>query len=189
MKQFLFLYPVSDYFDFFLNPYNEIGVEFDMAKFQSVIDNRYRYKGYDINWLLFSKEGDRSVPDKSRIPVYIDIMDKDRILNAGVTLNEIASRKYPDSDQVLGQLPRHERLVTAGFHQWDCVDRISKRSYENGVDTFVDEDLTEKYFPRERLIGVPILRENWSPKELAIAEVFMELAKEMRKDKPWFTQF
>ena len=33
---------------------------------------------------------------------------------------------------------------------WDCVEKLAKRAHQKGLDTLVDEDLTEFLFLRDR---------------------------------------
>lgn len=187
MNQYLFLFPIKEYFracmDFFKL------FEIDGHKPTELIDiihARYKNNGFGINWLLFSKEEDPSLPDLSQIPDYLEIND-DRILTAGVSFKRhISKKKYADQDYVLNQLPPHEKLVIGGFHQWDCVDKIAKRSYERGIETLVDEDTTELFFGAQALYGIPLIRTDWSLKGLGISEHAYEFVKGQRKNKPWF---
>lgn len=45
----------------------------------------------------------------------------------------------------MDQLGEIDTIRIAGFHLWDCVDKLAKRAYERGLKTLVDEDLTELF--------------------------------------------
>ncbi|MFC1697945.1 hypothetical protein ACFL1H_06405 [Nanoarchaeota archaeon] len=81
-----------------------------------------------------------------------------------------------------------EKVVIGGFHQFDCVDKLAEFNYNLGIDTFVDEDTTELFFARVIDPGVPLIRENWSLKELGVGDKYYDFVKESRKDKPWMVQ-
>ncbi len=187
MNQYLFLYPVRGYFRarienslFELEGHN-VGKLFD------IINARYR-NDFNVNWLLFSQEKDLAYPDFSLVPDYADIGEQDRVLDVGISFKDHLDGVYADSDFVLNQLPKHERLVLGGFHQRDCVNKMAKRSYERGTDTFVDEDTTDLFFRREPLDSIPLIRSNWSLTALGIPDWLYGGAVEIRRDKPWFVQ-
>lgn len=190
MDQYLFLFPIEEYFKSYLRDNRIFNLPGHPSELVKIIDARYRNKGYGINWLLFSQKKDLSKPDLSQVPECINIQKQDGILVAGVSFDDHVSKKvYADSDYVLDQLLVHKRLVVGGFHQFDCVDRLARRSYERGVDTFVDEDTTNLFFMSRRIQEIPLIRERWSLKELGMNEgLFLKIAKENRKDKPWFVQ-
>ena len=192
MNQYLFLYPIKEYFEaeikdslFSLDGHN-------VGELFTIINARYRDRNYQINWLLFSEDGNARKPDFSIVSAYVDIHREDRILLAGISFVEhIGMKVYTDEDFVLNQLLAHRKLVLGGFHQFDCVDRIARRSYERGIDTFVDEDTTHMFFNRHALTGIPLIRERWSLRNLLgvpySEELYIEIL-ENRKNKPWLTQ-
>ena len=191
MEQFLFLFPIEEYFKACLNSCRIFSFKgYQPSELIDIINARYRDNEYGINWLLFSQENNLTKPDLTKIPEYVKIQKQDGILVSGVSFKSHVSKKlYPNPDYVLGQLPEHKKLVVGGFHQWDCVDKIARRSYEKGVETFVDEDTTELFFSRRTLVDIPLIRKKWSLKEeLGIPESLYEIAKENRKNKPWFVQ-
>jgi hypothetical protein len=192
MNEYLFLYPIAEYVDA-CTVHRSAGYEKGSGGFKrinQIIEARYRNKGYDVNWLLFSLKADNKLPDLGLTSPYFEIRTADRILNAEISFEDfVKNGVYPKPDLVLGKIPRHEKLVLGGFHQTDCVNRIAKASYERGVSTFVDEDTTEWFFIKTSLgETVPIAREKWSLKDIGIPDCFMEAAKDIRKDKPWLTQ-
>ena len=65
-------------------------------------------------------------------------------MNAKIHLIEICG-KYPylNDDFILNQLRGISLLGIAGFHAYDCCEKLFKRAYEQGIDSLVDEDLTQ----------------------------------------------
>lgn len=183
---FLFLYPIEPYFASCLQSFR---LEQNcIEKLKEIIDERYRKRDYDIAYALFSSPFDIGQPNLNSVPEYFPL--EGRILVAGVSFEEHSLlKRYPKPDFILDQLPQHSRLIVGGFHQWDCVDKIAERSYQRGVDTFVDEDTTELFFGSvERMGNVPLVREHWSLKGLGIPEDMHDYVREVRKRKPWFVQ-
>ncbi len=159
-KQYLFLYPVKEYFDSVLNICRTFSIEgHSVNRLNDIINSRYRNKGYQINWLLFSREDDLDKPDTEGASDYVSVNKNDRILSAGIPFRRHVSEElYADNDFILNQLPEHKELVVGGFHRGDCVNRLAACSYARGVKTFVDEDTTEIFFWREAFEGVPLVR-------------------------------
>lgn len=183
---FLFAYPIEPYFSPCLEMFHLDSSSVD--KLYRIIDERYRKQGYDIASLFCSEHGNPKKADLSLAPDYFHL--EGRVLASGVSFCELwFGGVYPDTDFILDQLPSHSRLVIGGFHQWDCVDKIAERSYQRGVDTFVDQDTTELFFGTSaRIQGIPLAREHLSLQELCIPKLFRNYAWEQRKGKPWFVQ-
>ena len=184
----MFLYPISE----FINAATIISFKYEghhASELFYLIDKRYREKEYDINWLFFSKENDSTAPDLSNKPDYVKIQNLDNILHAGVSFRKHCDEEvYPEPDYILNQLPEHDKLVIGGFHQWDCVDKLARASYNNKIDTFVDEDTTELFFAGVIFRNIPLIREEWSLKALGIKDEYYDYAVEDRKNKPWLVQ-
>lgn len=143
MKKFLFLYPIPEIIDFeiksngwvFFRGGEESFRKEYMRALNSCIDLRYRQKDFGINYALFN---DSSVSD------IIEVRKSDRIIRVGLDFKtHTANKVYPNQDVTLNQILPTEKLVVAGFHMWDCVDKLARRAYERGIDVLVDEDLTE----------------------------------------------
>jgi len=138
MKSFLFMYPINEYFQ-------EKLFEGDEEYFRilnKTIDLRYRLRGFDVNFALFD---DRNIHPK------LIFEESDNIINVGLDFEEHIKKvngkyPYPDQDFILDQLKNPNYLVVSGFHRSDCVSKIAKRSYERGIDTLIDEDLTDLFF-------------------------------------------
>lgn len=162
----------------------------DVRNIFEIINARYRDKNYEINWLFFSSEEDPKKPDTGHLPDYVDIRDSDRLLNAGVSfLTHTLETVYPDPHYVLNQLPPHRKLVLDGFHNYDCVNRIARASYDRDVDTFVDEDTTDSFFLTKKLKGeIPLVREKWFLEDMGFRGLKIGWARKYREDKPWFVQ-
>lgn len=188
MKQYLFLFPVDWYFNNIIENKRFYGNRDNIGELFDIIDARYRNNGYKISWLLFSSE--EGEPNLTSIPPYVRIKKDDNIVNAGISPEEcVREYRYADPEHVLDQMPEHERLVLGGFHMYSCVNRIAKASHERGVDTFVDEDTTDNFFLKKRLgKKIPLVRNEWTLEELGFRDQMLEIAKENRKDKPWYVQ-
>ncbi len=190
--QYLFLFPVKEYIEFsmFVEDVPEAGHQTEYL--MRVIEARYRSRGYDVNWLLFSEHGDLAQPDRAAVPQYVEIKPEDRVLAAGVSFKTHTTEKvYADPNFVLNQLPEHRRLVIGGFHKNDCVDKIARRSHERGIDTFVDEDTTEKFYHALPLGVVPLVRERWRVRDFLSEEhykAFKEAIMLGREERPWLVQ-
>lgn len=174
MKSFIFLYPIPDYIDFELWNHErsyEHGKKAFRKRYKELlnkcIDLRYRQKGFGINY---------AITYRSEVSDVIKLKPKDRIIKV----------KF-DEDSVLNKLGDVEKLWVAGFHLWDCVEKLAKRAYKRGIDVKVDEDLTELFV--YRVVDPKFCPEkfpNFNPHELGEGEfrAFMET----RREKPWLWQ-
>lgn len=192
MNQYLFLFPIRQFIDSSLDSCAFERKGHCPSELFELIDKRYRKAGYEINWLLFSKDDNLSEPDLSQVPDYLKFRKKDSILNAGISFESHISEKiYADPDYVLNQLPSHKKLVLGGFHTFSCVERIAECSYERGDETFVDEDTTDFFFGKKAHYGIPVKRKKWDLKSLGLdgsPDYIIESARKSRKGKPWFVQ-
>ncbi|MFZ1971139.1 MAG: hypothetical protein WAU65_03105 [Candidatus Nanoarchaeia archaeon] len=147
------------------------------------IDARYRKNGFGINYLTF---------DNSPISDIIELQKSDKIIENGVDFKTFTKPKpdgsypYPDSDYILDQLEKISELRVAGFHMWDCVERVAKRAYQRGLDTLVDEDLTEFFIGRLKDPKFDVKKyPTYDPKESP--ELF-DLFIKARAGRPWLFQ-
>src|SRR3989344_4222643 len=227
-KQFLFLYPIDEYFDVEIEN-GALGYSFkqtfpdkekDFARrikeakterkrqdirneaislmknrfrpiyasiLNTCIKQRYRDKGFQINFAVF---------DEHKISDIIDLQKEDKIIRVGLTLKKHTTKRqdgtylYADSNFILDNLGfNFGHLRVAGFHMWDCVEKVAKKAYERGIEVLVDEDLTEflsfriNHCPEFRMDCYP----SYDPKNIKGCgglEGFMEA----RRKKPWLIQ-
>jgi len=191
MKQFVFLYPIPEIIDFEIKNHGwseNGGVDSFRQKYSKLlnasIDTRYRQKGFGINYAVF--EG-------SPVSDVIELQDSDRVIGVGLDFKTHTTKQsngeypYPDQDYILNQFNGVQVLRVAGFHMWDCVERLAKRAYELGLDTLVDEDLTEFFSGR---LNDPDFKIDEYPtynprkKQGSMFDMFMEA----RKERPWLWQ-
>ena len=191
MKQFVFLYPIPEIIDFEIKNHGwseESGIDESRQKYKTAvnkcIDARYRQKGFGINYAVF---------DESSISDIIELQASDRIIKVGLDFKTHTTKQpngenlYPDQDYILNQLNWTKILRIAGFHMWDCVERLAKRAHERGLDTLVDEDLTEFFTRRFRNPDFKIeVYPTYNPRKNhdSMFDMFMEA----RKEKPWLWQ-
>lgn len=200
MKQYLFLFPITGYVESAIRLTESI-YERNFGKrdfpvyIDKIIETRYRNKGYEISWVFHRKHPDNyTVPYLGETSERLYVRDEDRKISSG-TRGALVNPYY-----VLNRLPKHNKLILGGFHQFACVNDVAKVSYMRGVDTFVDEDTSDLYFVRIALLGeVPIERPDpieggdWN---LEILDEYpgkyedgcLVTDKIYRKGRPWFVQ-
>src|SRR3989344_7678880 len=191
MQEFVFLYPIPEIINFELGCKRWMNVkEPDLFKqkykllLNQCIDLRYRQKGFNINYALFN---DTTLSDM------IELHESDKILNVGMDFKTHTTKKsdgtysYPNQDYIINQLGIVKVIRIAGFHMWDCVEKLAKRSYERGLNVLVDEDLTEFF---TFLINKPNFDVNKFPNYLPDKKdkLSFELFMEVRKERPWLWQ-
>jgi hypothetical protein len=104
------------------------------------INERYRDNGFKINWVIFKGH---SISDLIQVHSEDSILQTDIDFQTHTTERPDGTYLYPDLDFILNQLGDTQQLRIAGFHMWDCVEKVAKKAYERGVNVLVDEDLTE----------------------------------------------
>lgn len=141
-------------------------------KLNSCIHHRYRKNGFQVVYAV-------SLPE-SVIDV-VDVKHEDKIVFTG----KVTKEHYPSPNSILNQMIPLQILRIGGFHMWDCVERLARRAYRRGINTLVDEDLTEFFgfraFARKkdfRVKSYPSYTPN-GKREMFIAA---------RKNKPWLWQ-
>lgn len=193
MSNFMFLYPVEEYInstiEYNITNRNENKIEETIDTFNQIIDQRYRKECFDIYWLTF-KNG-KGKPNYDIIDDRIDIIDTDNIIDNEITFQQLKEGNYPEPDKIIDKLGDVDQLVLGGFHQRDCVERIAKHAYNKEIETFVDEDTTDRYSAKSKYADIPIVREEYSLESLfsdILADSYIQNIKEERKDKPWLVQ-
>ncbi|MBU2632335.1 cysteine hydrolase [Patescibacteria group bacterium] len=149
MKEFVFLYPIPEYIDHEVKNhgwFEKGGTEVYREKYKGTLNEcinlQYRKKGFGINYVIF---------DGHAISDTVDVQPPDRIIEAGMDFETHTTKQsngeflYPDPDHILNQISEIKTVRIAGFHLWDCVERLARRAHERGLDVLVDEDLTELF--------------------------------------------
>lgn len=185
-KQFIFLYPIPEIINFEIESnvwrgkkFKKLEKEAFRNKYKTIlnkcIDARYRKRGFKINYAVFNE---------TPVSEIIELQKSDKIIKAGLNFKtHITKGIYPNQDYILNQLKGVKTIRIAGFHMWDCVERLAKRAYERGLDTLVDEDLTEFF-------GMRFLESNFNIKEYEgikqkYSKESLDRIIEVRKNKPW----
>ena len=152
------------------------------------IDQRYRQRGFKINYALF---------DDKDVSPFVSLQTEDRIIKVGITFKEHTTKrddgtyKYPDFNELLNKLDPNNilHLRLAGFHLWDCVDKVAKKAYERGIDVLVDEDLTEFF---EFMIRRSEFRTDkyptFNPRKTSGSKNSFALYMKPRLERPWLWQ-
>ena len=200
------MYPIGRFFDFLVARYYKAFSDNNSnpRRINDIINDRYRKRGYKIYWLMFSDRNDYRKPDLSQASRFIKISKKDIVIAAGISYkNLVIDKKYPEPSFILSQVKHLTKLAIGGFHQWDCVDKLARFAYYQGIPTFVDEDTTEMFFEKSTLSGeIPLYRKQkillgtGKKKRFAkiIEKVFCVTEQEIeniiqeRKERPWLRQ-
>ena len=193
MKQFVFLYPIAKIFNYEIKYYTQ---KFDKAEakiykknyklaLNTCINARYRQNGFSINYAIF---------DDCSISKIINIHPTDKIFKVGLdfkthtTIKSDGTYSYPNQDFILDQLNVRRILRIAGFHMWDCVEKLAQKAYEKGYDVMVDEDLTEFFAWRFQKSDFNI-NIYPSPMPLENDSFFYQSFIRARLNKPWLYQY
>lgn len=143
----------------------------------SCIDRRYRQKGFSINYVLSNGESISSV---------IKIVDSDKVIHVNGT--HTISRS--DCEYVLDSLGQVPFIRVGGFHFGDCVQRFAEVACLRGVESLVDEELTELFGGFfERSDFNPEIFPSIDPRKKISYDNFIELFVRQRQDKPWLYQW
>lgn len=191
MKCFIFLYPLQEIINLEINNHSYGQDEGEGAFRQKckkylnrIIDARYRKNGFAVHWAVF---------DDCAISDIIDVRPADKIIKVGLDFKTHTTKQtdgtfpYPSPDFILNQLGEAAVIRIAGFHMWDCVEKLAKRAYEREFDTLVDEDLTEFFFWRIKDRGFKIDEyPSFNPRE--IGEIMFGEFMKARRERPWLWQ-
>lgn len=183
MAQFVFLYPIPQIVDFEINRHIDWSGKGFKKKYKKIlnqcIDQRYRQKGFDINYVIFN---DCVISD------IIRVYPNDKIIKAGIDFQQHLSKNlYPNQDYVLNQINELAILRIAGYHMWDCVDKLAAKAYQRIPDVLVDEDLTE--FLATRLDHKDFRTDQYPTYQPRMQnELLLSNFIETRKQRPWLWQ-
>ena len=196
---FVFLYPQQDILDFEIkrgweeeqfrrsnqiSSYENYKREYANT-LNECIDIRYRKQGFQVYFALL---------DNTKISDIVEVREKDKVIFVGIDENKHRTRRedgeftYPDQENILKQLGDISSLRVAGFHMWDCVERLAMAAYQRLPDVLVDEDLTE--FLADRMLERAFRKDrfpNYDPKK--DESMNPELFFEARRDRPWLWQY
>ncbi len=202
MKSILILYPIQPYADALVDEEELPEVKVRYAEiYQELI--RKRYPDFQMICVMFSAPGDLVKPDISQLLKGFSVNGNDIIGACGVTFEDHCKKRiYPKEEKILDLCPQPTKeLIVTGFHLWDCVDKVAKYAYNQGINVLVDEDLTELFFFSVRGPGgIPILKIPISKKESLkqtrrrlrkvgiFGNFFLERSRAERKTKPWMVQ-
>jgi len=103
--------------------------------------NQYRKAGFEVNWVYFGREEDKSVPDERTHSEIFTVFSQDKKISTGLAYVDLRNRIYPDSFELVRKSGNPEKLVVGGFHESDCVARLACVS-NSSTDIF----LTERFF-------------------------------------------
>ncbi len=193
MKYLLILYPIRPYVDvligsWFRKEYKKFALLYkDMIK--------KRYSNFKVICVFFSKDGETNNPDTAQDWDMFSQEKNYTIGACGVSFYDHCKKEiYPNPKRIISLCPKPiDELVIGGFHLWDCVDKTAKCAFEQGIKVSVDEDLTELFFSSVRLGKIPVSREtsikNSKLQLNKAGSLFLKMACEARKDKPWMFQF
>jgi len=191
MKKFVFLYPIPEFIESSIKTeswhFPDNGKSFRehyKKALNSSISLRYRQKGFEIVYANFFSH---SISD------VVNVLPADRIIDVGIDFATHTTKRsdgtylYPDENYILDKIGKAKKIIVAGFHMWDCVERLARRAYEKGIETLVDEDLTE-FLPSR--IQDPFFRldiyPSFNPKKMCNG--FFDEFMSARKERPWLLQ-
>lgn len=182
-KLFLFAYPQEIFFNIpFRWPDEKI------ESLNDAIETRYRSQGWQVGFLTY---------DNWSIDARIKVSEKDLRITDGQTVYDdkkagVIRRTsdnqpaWPNPAVIIDKFPKISQLNVGGFHEGSCTDIIAKEAYGRGINTLVDEELTNLFLA-------------YKPGELQVTgqfpqadrckgfrdDLLMEYFLERRAGKPW----
>lgn len=196
----MFLYPIQPYANVLMGSVElpEVKKRYTLI-YQNLVSRRY--SDFQLVYIMFSEDGNPENPDMSQLWEGISIREQDIVGACGISFKEHCEKKiYPDPKKIISFCPRPiDKLIVAGFHFWDCVEKVAKYAHEQGIDVLVDDDLTEFFFfsiqgPK----GLPLssripssLEKSRIKQRRKLSEsgtVLLERVREARKGKPWLVK-
>lgn len=147
LKKLLFLYPIKEFF--WYKPEEQYLIKL----MDIIINERYRNKGYEVNFLVY---GDREVD-------YLTVKQNDKVLKSDVKISGLTSGMqipYTNNNLIQKLLGPVNELVVCGFHEIDCVRKVARHFYDLGIDTLVDIELTDILNEYSKLVSFNIEKYN-----------------------------
>lgn len=187
MKSFVFLYPIPEYFNAEIERWGWWAGDGFKEKYSRMLNQcinaRYRQKGFEICYAIF---------DNHKISDIVNLQPDDKIIPVGIDFKTHTTSDpvvYPNPDVLIAKLGNPLRV--AGFHMWDCVEKVAQRAYEKGIDTLVDEDLTEFFAFKvgwQDSFAIDKYPSYDPRKKYEDDERGFELFMQARRGKPWLWQ-
>ncbi len=180
------MYPTDKMFDAEIENYTwSHGEEFKnkyRETLNACIEQRYRRRRFQVNWAVFND---------TPVSTVVCVKPRDKIIKVGINSDEhYQLKKYPDTEYIINQIVPVSKLVVAGFHLWDCVDKVAEAAHKKGLQILVDEDLTEMlpgiittFLKGFKIKKYPDFNPAWFMPGY-MADSFYEA----RKGKPWMRQ-
>jgi len=189
VKYLLLLYLIQPYIDVFIGEEPPDVKKKFAALYKKIV--RERYPGFQVVCVFFSKPSEKKEPDLSQKWDIFSLEESYTIEACGVTFaDHCDNQTYPKENDILELCPGPiDELIVSGFHFSDCVEKIAKFAHKQGIQVFVDEDLTELFFYGIKM-GVPISREASirRTKKLFRESLLLDFVRENRKGRPWLVQ-
>jgi hypothetical protein len=192
MKYVLILYPIDSYIDFLINPFFG-GKEEKLIYYKKIIKSRY--PDFKVVCVLFSKQNNANDPDFSQLSGLFKA-EKDYSFGAcGISFkNHCKNKTYPKPKDIINLCSEPiDELIVGGFHIWDCVNKVARFAYKQGIKVVVDEDLTQFFFLEENSNEIPISREvSAERRKKRLKEgsrCLFEYARKKREKTPWVAHF
>ncbi len=139
---FLFAYPQDI---FFTMPFK--WADEKIVTLGDAIDKRYRAQGWQVGFVTYDNWGIAARLPRSASDLHItdgqEVYDDKK---EGVIKRIFDDQPaWPTPERIIAKLPRVQKLRVGGFHEGSCVEMIAKAAYDSGIDTMVDEALTNLY--------------------------------------------
>jgi len=149
-----------------------------------------------VYWCTFAKETGSEEVDTEILSSLIQLEPEDKIISVGLTWDDMHSRgKYARSDRVLRWLPSEiEELKLGGYLMYSCVSRFASYCHKRGIDTLVDEDLTDYFLFQLNREDMPDQREQvlegfeYYRRFEAEDSIYWRDFLKIRSRQPWFPQ-
>jgi len=197
MKVLLILYPIKHYVNVLIGKKESPEIKRKIATFyQRLIEKRYL--DFQRVFVLFSETKNSTKPNRPQLWEGVSLRNNDIVGACGITFkNHRENKLYPEQSNILALCPKPiDQLIVGGFHLWDCVDKIAKYAYQQGLNVLVDEDLTELFFYRVRnskgdpFLQTPISREKSlkQTRKILSKTGLLENARKIRNERPWLVQ-